>query len=56
MALDIRNNNRQEKHADKKLKAQVKMQENGEKAQRNPTENPEQPAEEKKTHKGHLRL
>ena len=25
-------------------------------AQRNPTENPEQPAEEKKTHKGHLRL
>ena len=32
------------------------MQENEVKAQRNPTENPEQPAEEKKTHKGHLRL
>ena len=56
MALDIRKNNRQEKHTEKRLKAQIKMQENEVKAQRNPTENPEQLAEEKKTHKGHLRL
>ena len=56
MALDIRRNNRQDKHADKRLKAQTKMQENEVKAQRNPTENPEQPAEEKKTYKGQLRL
>ena len=32
------------------------MQENEVKAQRDPTENPERPAEEKKTLKGHLRL
>ena len=46
--MDIRKNNRQEKHADKRLKAKTKMQENEMKAQRNPTENPEQPAEENK--------
>jgi hypothetical protein len=32
------------------------VQEGEANAQRNPTENPEQPVEEKKTHKGHLRL
>ena len=56
MALYIRKSNRQENHADKRLKAQLKMQENEVKAQRNPTENPEQPAEEKRTYKGQLRL